>query len=254
VTGLLIVGAAIYGAVIGSFLNVVILRVPAKQSITSPPSSCPGCNSHIAARDNVPILSWVFLRGRCRSCGMRISARYPVVEALTAALFVMVALRFGWSWTLPAELFFVAGLVALAFTDLDHMLLPRAIVYPTAVLVGASLLIATAVQGSWHRLGVAALCGAVEFAVLFVINFVSPRSLGFGDVRLGGLIGFALGWIGWRYAFLGFFAASLVGAVVGVILIAAGRAGRKTPIPFGVFLSIGAVLALAFGSAVHYPA
>jgi leader peptidase (prepilin peptidase) / N-methyltransferase len=253
VTAVLIVMAALFGLAVGSFLNVVIYRVPAKQSITSPPSSCPGCRQPIAPRDNVPILSWALLRGRCRHCGMRISARYPLVEALTAALFVVVALRFGWSWSLLAESIFVAGLVALAFIDYDHLLLPRAVVYPVTGLVFAALLLATVIQGAWHRLLVAVICGAVEFAILYAINFIRPGAMGFGDVRFGGLIGLALGWLGWQYAFLGFLAASLVGVVLGLILIAAGRSTRKTPLPFGVFLSIGAVLAIAFGSAFHYP-
>jgi leader peptidase (prepilin peptidase) / N-methyltransferase len=253
-TALLIVGAALYGAAIGSFLNVVIYRVPLKMSIVKPPSACPKCENRIEWYDNIPIVSWILLRGRCRHCGQPISVRYPLVEALTAMLFVLVALRFGWSWTLPAMIIFVAGLVALAFTDLDHLLLPRAIVYPVAGLVLAALLIATVVQGSWHRLLVALLCAAVEFALLFTINFISPKSMGFGDVRFGPLIALALGWLGWIYAFFGFLAANLIGAVVGLILIAAGRTGRKTPIPFGVFLAIGAVVAIAFGGLIHYHA
>jgi leader peptidase (prepilin peptidase)/N-methyltransferase len=244
----------VYGLVIGSFLNVVIFRAPLKQSIAKPPSTCPGCGNRIAARDNIPLVSWLVLRGRCRHCSTRISIRYPLVEALTAALFVLVALRFGWSWSLPGELFFVAGLVALAFTDLDHMLLPKSIVYTTGALVAASFLLAAAVTGQWHRLLIAVICGAVEFALLFTINFISPRALGFGDVRFGALLGFALGWLGWRYAFWGFLLANLLGALTGLVLIALGRSGRKTPIPFGVFLSIGAVLAIAFGAAIHYPA
>jgi leader peptidase (prepilin peptidase) / N-methyltransferase len=252
-TAALLIGAALYGLVVGSFLNVVIYRVPAKQSIVKPPSSCPGCGNRIEARDNLPVLSWLLLRGRCRHCGMRISIRYPLVELLTAALWVIVALRFGWSWTLPAMFIFVSGLVALSFTDLDHLLLPRVIVYPWGAMVLAALLLAAAIQGSWHRLLIAVACGAVEFAVLFTIHFVSPRSMGFGDVRFAPVIGLALGWLGWRYAFWGFLAANLIGAVVGLILIGLGRTGRKTPIPFGVFLSIGAVLAMVFGGLVHYP-
>ncbi len=252
-TGFLVVSAAVYGVVIGSFLNVVILRVPEKVSIVKPPSACPGCGNRISTRDNLPIVSWLLLRGRCRNCAMHISARYPVVEALTGALFVLVALRFGWSWTLPAEIIFVSGLVALAFTDLDRMLLPKVIIYPTGGLVLAALVAAAAVQGSWHRLAIAAGCGAAEFVLLFTIHFISPRSLGFGDVRFGPIIALALGWIGWRYAFVGFLAANLVGSVIGVILMATGKAGRKTLVPFGVFLAIGAVLAIAFGGLVHYP-
>jgi leader peptidase (prepilin peptidase)/N-methyltransferase len=253
-TALLIVAAALYGLVIGSFLNVVIYRVPAKQSIVRPPSTCPGCGTQIQARDNIPVISWLLLHGRCRHCAMRISPRYPLIELLTAGAFVAVALRFGWSWTLPAELFFVGGLIALSFIDLDHLLLPRVIVYTLGGLVLAALLLAAAVQGSWHRLWIALACGAVEFAVLFAINWMSPRSLGFGDVRLGPVIALALGWLGWRYAFWGFLGANLIGAVVGLGLIAAKRTGRKTPIPFGVFLSIGAFLAMFLAGAIHYPA
>ncbi|HET9077562.1 MAG TPA: prepilin peptidase [Acidimicrobiales bacterium] len=253
-TALLVVAAALYGLVVGSFLNVVVHRVPNGRSVVRPPSACPGCGSPISARDNIPVLSWLLLRGRCRGCGMRISARYPLVELLTAAVFVSVALRFGWSWTLPAEIIFSAGLVALSLIDMDHLLLPRAVVYPLGAAVLAALVLAAGVQGSWGRLGVAAVCAAVEFAVLFVINWVSPRSLGFGDVRLGPVIALALGWIGWRYAFLGFLAANLLGAVVGIALIALKRAGRRTPIPFGVFLSLGAFVTMIAGGAIHYPA
>ncbi|MBV9660604.1 MAG: prepilin peptidase [Acidimicrobiales bacterium] len=253
-TALLLTAAALYGLIVGSFLNVVIYRVPAERSIVRPPSSCPGCGQCIRPRDNIPVVSWVLLRGRCRSCGMKVSARYPLVELLTAAAFAAVALRFGASWTLPAEVFFVAGLIALSFIDFDHLLLPRRVVYWVGGLVGAALLVAAAAQSSWHRFGVGAICAAVEFLVLFAINWISPRSLGFGDVRLGPVIALALGWLGWRYAFWGFLGANLIGAVVGLSLIAAKRMGRKTLVPFGVFLSIGAFLALFLGGTIHYPA
>lgn len=254
VTALLLAAAAVYGLAVGSFLNVVIYRVPAHRSIVTPPSGCPGCGARISARDNIPVLSWVALHGRCRGCEMRIPARYPLVELLTGAAFVAVALRFGWSWTLPAEVVFVSGLIALSFIDLDHLLLPRAIVYPLAAAVLAALVLAAGIQGSWHRLWVAVLCAAAELALLWSINRVSPRSLGFGDVRFGPVIALALGWLGWRYAFWGFLAANFVGALVGAILMAAGRAGRRTPVPFGVFLSVGAFAAMFFAGAVHYPA
>lgn len=250
---LLIAGAALYGLAVGSFLNVVIIRVPLKQSISHPGSACPQCAAAIGRRDNIPVLSWMILRGRCRACHAPISARYPLVEVLTAALFVEVALRFGWSWTLPGELALVAGLVALAFCDLDHFVLPKRIVYPTAILVSAGLVLASAVQGTWGRLGVAVACAAVEFAVLFTITVVSPRSMGFGDVRLGPVIALGLGWIGVRYAVVGFLVANLLGAIVGVVLIATRRATRKTPVPYGVFLAAGAVLTIAVGSGIHYP-
>ena len=251
---LLIVAAGLYGLAIGSFLNVVIYRVPEKQSIIRPPSACPGCGAPIANRDNIPVFSWMILKGHCRHCGMRISIRYPLVELLTAGVFVAMALRFGYSWTLPAEIIFGAGLVTLAFIDLDHLLLPRQIVYTVGAGVLAALLVAAGVQGAWHRFVIALICAAVEFAVLFAINFLSPRSLGFGDVRYGPVIALALGWLGWRYAFIGFLAANFLGAAVGLALIALKKGGRKTPIPFGVFLSAGAFLTILVGGAIHYPA
>lgn len=253
-TALLLIGAALYGTAIGSFLNVVVYRVPAGRSVVRPPSACPSCDHPITARDNLPVVSWLLLRGRCRNCGAPISVRYPLVELLTGAVWVGVALRFGWSWTLPAELVFVTGLIALAFIDYDYLKLPRVIVWPLGLSVTALLLLAAGVQGSWHRLLIALICGAVEFAVLFSINFASPRALGFGDVRLGPVLGLALGWLGWRYAFWGFLGANFLGAVVGLALIAARRAGRRTPIPFGVFLAVGAFAAMFYAGSIHYPA
>lgn len=260
-TALLLVGAGLFGLAIGSFLNVVVFRVPARQSIVRPASACPGCEHQISARDNIPVVSWLLLRGRCRHCRMRISARYPLVELLTAAALVAVALRFGWSWTLPAETILVAGLIALSLIDFERMLLPRVIVYWVGGLVAAALVLAAGAGGSWHRLEVALICAVVEFAVLFSINYISPRSLGFGDVRLGPVIALGLGWLGWRYAFWAFFGANLIGALVGLTLIGFGRSGRygvqarnrKTPIPFGVFLSVGAFLAMFVAGAILYP-
>lgn len=252
-TALVSVIAGVYGLVIGSFLNVVIYRVPAHKSVVRPASACPGCGTPIASRDNIPVISWLLLRGRCRSCGMAIPARYPVVELLTGAIFALVALRFGWSPTLPAMLVFVAGLIALAFCDLDHLVLPKRIVYPTGVLVGVALLAAAAGTGDWHRLWVALACAGGGFVVFFAIHFASPRSLGFGDVRLAPLISGTLGWLGVGYAVIGFLLANFLGALVGVALIAARRSSRKTPLPYGVFLAAGAVIALPLGGVVHYP-
>src|ERR1700729_2496458 len=140
---------ALVGLVVGSFLNVVIYRVPRKESIVSPRSACPTCDTPIAPRDNVPILSWLYLRGRCRNCHSPISMRYPLVEAATAGLFAGVAARIGFSWTLPAYLVLAAGLLALACTDMEHLLLPKRIVYPVLGLVGVLLVAAGALPG--HR-------------------------------------------------------------------------------------------------------
>lgn len=245
-----LVTAAVLGLAIGSFLNVVIYRVPAGKSIASPRSCCPSCGELIRARDNIPILSWVALGGRCRSCRAPISWRYPLVEVLTAVLFVLVAARIGARAWLPAELAFVAGLIALAAIDVERYLLPRVVVYPTAALVGVALLAAAAAGDQWRRLGIAAACAAAAFGVFFAINFLRPAWMGFGDVRLSGLMGLALGWLGPWYVVIGFLAANLAGALVGAGLLLAKRATRQTPLPYGLFLAAGSASAILFGGPI----
>jgi leader peptidase (prepilin peptidase)/N-methyltransferase len=176
--------------------------------------------------------------------------RYPIVEALTAILFALAAVRLGPSWSLPGELVFVAGAIALAAVDLERYLLPRAILYPTLVLVAVALVAAAAGTGRWGRLGIAIACGAGAFAVFFGIHFARPAWLGFGDVRLVALLGLALGWMGPWYVVIGFMAANLAGAALGVALMLAGRATRTTPLPYGVFLGAGSILALLVGAPV----
>jgi leader peptidase (prepilin peptidase)/N-methyltransferase len=240
----------IFGLLIGSFANVVIYRVPEGRSIVRPPSGCPACGARVRARDNIPVISWLVLRGHCRDCHAPISLRYPAVEALVGGLFVGVGLRFGISWTGVGEAALAAGLVVLAFIDLEHLLLPKKIVYATLTVVAVVFVAGAATGTQWHRLLVAAISAVVPWALFFVINFVSPRAMGFGDVRLALLIGFGLGWLGAGYAFLGFIVASVLGSVVGVTMIALGKAGRRTPIPFGTFLAAGAVLAVLAGAPV----
>jgi leader peptidase (prepilin peptidase)/N-methyltransferase len=250
----LLVGyCALFGLIVGSFLNVVIYRVPRKESIVSPRSACPTCGIPIAPRDNVPILSWLYLRGRCRNCHSPISMRYPLVEAATAGLFAGVAARIGFSWTLPAYLVLAAGLLALACTDMEHLLLPKRIVYPVLGLFSALLVVAAAITGHWHNLFVAGISGAVWFAIFFAMNAISPRALGFGDVRLAPVLGLALGWLGVRYVLLGFFAANLIGAIIGIALIASKRMSRRQQIPYGVFLAVGTLLAIFAGPELLRP-
>jgi leader peptidase (prepilin peptidase)/N-methyltransferase len=244
---------ALFGLIVGSFLNVVIYRVPRKESIVSPRSACPTCDVPIAPRDNVPILSWLYLRGKCRNCHSPISMRYPLVEAATAGLFAGVAARIGFSWTLPAYLVLAAGLLALACTDIEHLLLPKRIVYPVLGLVGGLLVAAAAITGHWHNLFVAGISGAVWFAIFFAMNAISPRALGFGDVRLAPVLGLALGWLGVRYVLLGFFAANLIGAIIGIALIASKRMSRQQQIPYGVFLAVGTLLAILAGPELLRP-
>ncbi|MGH9151801.1 MAG: prepilin peptidase [Acidimicrobiales bacterium] len=246
-TALLVTACGLLGLAVGSFLNVVIARVPKKESVVAPRSRCPGCGAAIAPRDNVPVVSWLALRGRCRSCHERISARYPLVEIATAVLFALTALRFGADAALPAFLVFVAALVAITPIDLELRIVPNRIVYPTLFVSAPLLLLAAAIHGDWASAREAAIGGVAAFAVFFVLWYVSPRGMGYGDVRLSGVIGMFLGWLGlWEVA-LGLFLAFLSASVIGVALMAAGRKGRKDAIPFGPFLALGAVLALLAG-------
>lgn len=246
----LIVACGAFGLAVGSFLNVVIYRVPLKKSIVSPGSACPSCETPIANRDNIPVLSWLLLRGRCRTCGAPISPRYPLVELATGALFAATAARFGLHWDLPAFLVFFAGLLALAIIDVELLILPKAIVYWTLLLVAALLVLAAAMTPDWRALGIGAACAAGWWALFFLLNWIYPRALGFGDVRLALVLGLALGWLGIWYVLIGFLAANLVGLLVSLFLIATHRMTRSQQIPYGVFLAAGAAVAVFAGPLV----
>lgn len=250
VTGVLALACAVFGLCVGSFLNVVIHRVPKRQSVVRPRSHCPACGAQIAERDNVPVVSWVLLRGRCRACGERIPLRYPLVELGTAGLFAAAAVRFGATWQLPAFCIFFASLLAVSVIDLDLYIIPNRVVYPTLFITAPLLAVAAAAEGTWGQLRNAAIGGAVGFGVLLVIHVAVPRGMGFGDVRLAGVIGMMLGWLGLRYLFLGLFLAFLLAAVIGLVLIATRLRTRKDAVPFGPFLASGAVLAVLWGHAI----
>ncbi len=243
----IIVGAGILGLIIGSFLNVVIWRVPRGESVVSPPSACPQCGHEIRAYDNIPVVSWLVLRGKCRDCGHPISARYPLVELGTGLLFAAMAWRFGLSWELPAYLYFAAIAVALALIDLDTRRLPNVITLPSYAVAGALLLLPAAIEGSWDSYLRAWLGGLALFAFYFLLAFIYPAGMGFGDVKLAGVIGLYLGWLGWGSVLVGAFLGFLLGAVVGVALIVFGSAGRKSAIPFGPFMLAGAFIAVMWG-------
>ncbi len=252
----LIIYCSVLGLLVGSFLNVVVYRVPRKMSIVRPRSACPNCQHPIAERDNIPVVSWLVLRGRCRHCRTPISARYPLVELSTGLLFGVTAWRLGVHLDLGAYLILDAALVALALIDVEHLLLPRSIVFTALFSVAAWLVASATDYHQWHRLLVAGLCGVVWFGVFFVMNFLSPKALGFGDVRLSLLLGLALGWLGVGEVLIGFFVSNLLGAVVGLSLITAKRRRRDEPIPYGVYLAAGTVFAVLVGPALlahwHY--
>lgn len=251
--GLLIGACALLGLAVGSFLNVVIYRVPRNESIVSPPSRCPSCGAPIRRRDNIPVLSWVLLRGRCHDCQAPISGLYPLIELLCAGLFAATAARFGYQWDLPAYLVLFAGLLALSCIDVERLLLPKKIVYPLTILVTGLLLMAAAITGAWHDFVIGAACAVGWFIVFFAMNLASARLLGFGDVRLSVVLGMSLGWLGVGYVLLGFFAANLIGAIVGIVLIATKRLERGDRIPYGVFLALGCAVAVFAGPEVLRP-
>ena len=231
--------AGVLGALIGSFLNVVIHRLPRGESLSRPRSRCPDCGAQIAWYDNVPVLSWLLLRGRCRRCGARISPRYPLVELLTAIAFAAVVLVNGFDEDLVLELPFVAALIALAGIDYDHKLLPNRIVYPLA----AYGLIATLLVDREDLLEhVAAGAGAFAFLLAAVIAY--PRGMGMGDVKLAGAMGLFLG----LSVIPALLVAFLTGSVVGLAILAReGSASRKKAIPFGVFLALGGIVGVLAG-------
>ncbi len=243
---MLIAVTAVVGAVIGSFLNVVIWRVPRGESVVQPPSHCPACGRQVRGRDNVPVLSWLWLRGRCRDCHAPISVRYPLVEALTAGLFAGTAVRFGAAPELPAYLFLVAVGVALAGIDLDVRRLPNVLTYPSYPVSLALLGGAAAWQGDVGPF-LRALAGmGALFAFYLVLVVVYPAGMGLGDVKLSGVLGLYLGWIGWGALAVGAFAGFALGAVVGAALLVRG-AGRKAKIPFGPFMIAGALIGVYWG-------
>lgn len=239
--------AALYGLIIGSFLNVVIDRVPKHESVVSPRSRCPKCEKSISSIDNIPVISWVILRGKCRRCGLPISVQYPLVELGTAVLFGAIAVHFGPGWNLAIFLVLFAGLIPLATIDLQKQLLPKRIFYPV-LFTDTALVIATALATKhWRELLIALATGAVWFGLFFVVFWIRPDALGFGDVRLVSLLGLCLGWLGISIAFMGFFISNLIGLGVGIFLLVTKRATRSTPMPFGLFLATGTAIAIFAG-------
>jgi leader peptidase (prepilin peptidase) / N-methyltransferase len=231
--------AAVIGAIVGSFLNVVVWRLPRGESLVKPRSRCPACDKPIAPYDNVPILSWLLLQGRCRNCGARISPRYPLVELITAAAFAGVVAVRGFDEGLVLELPFVAALIALAGIDYDHKLLPNKIVYPMAAYgLVATLLV------DMDDLVENLIAGGGAFLFLLLAALAYPRGMGMGDVKLAGAMGLYLG----LSIIPALLTAFLAGSIVGLAIIAReGAAGRKKAVPFGVFLALGGIVGVLAG-------
>jgi leader peptidase (prepilin peptidase)/N-methyltransferase len=250
---LVLVLSAAVGLAVGSFLNVVVWRVPRGESVVSPASACPRCGHTIRGRDNVPVLSWLLLRGRCRDCGEPIAVRYPLVEAAAGVLFVLAA-WWCWAqdapWLLPALAYLTAVSLALALIDLDVHRLPDAIVLPSYAVALALLTLASWAPGGeadWGALVRGVIAGAALFAFYLVVLVVYPAGMGFGDVKLAGVLGLYLGWVGWGAVLVGWFATFLLGGMFAVALLAAGRAKRGSGIPFGPWMLLGAAVGIVAG-------
>lgn len=260
----------VFGAVAGSFLNVVIHRVPNEESIVFPNSACPNCKTPIKAYDNIPILSWLFLGGKCRGCKETISYRYPAVEALTGLLFLLTYLQIGFNPFLPVCLIFVAVMVSLIFIDAGHMILPNVITYPLLVFALLVRIIYPivfdgnyfsdmaygpaanlAAYPAWLVSLFAGILGALAGGgSLWLVGEIWKRlrgvdAMGLGDVKMMLGVGALLGW---RLSFVAIFLAAFSGALIGMIVIARQKEKDfQAQVPFGIFLGIGSILALLFG-------
>ena len=239
----LLVVAALFGLCIGSFLNVVIYRLPLRQSLATPPSRCRRCGYSLRWFDNLPVLSWVLLRGRCRKCGVSVSWQYPLVELITAALFVLVVWLTPIGPLMAARLLLVCILIALFGIDLEHQILPNSITLPGIVI---GLLFSLVAPPGWKDAVIGALLGA---GILYAIAgayylWRGEEGMGMGDVKMLAMIG---AFLGWKAVLVTLVLASFSGAIIGVILMSAQRGGMKFALPFGTFLAIGTLIAMFAG-------
>jgi leader peptidase (prepilin peptidase)/N-methyltransferase len=235
--------AGVFGAIIGSFLNVVAYRLPRAESLATPGSRCPTCGTPVKPYDNFPVVSWLLLRGRCRSCSAPISPRYPIVEALTAVLAISVILVKGADRDAWLGLAFVLVLVPVALIDLDHQIIPNRITYPAAV---AAVVIGLLTRP--HHVPEQLIAGAAAGGFLLLAVLAYPRGMGMGDVKLAAVMGLFLG----RAVAPAMLVALLTGTIVGAAIMARKgvAAGRKTKVPFGPFLAFGAVVGLLAGGPI----
>jgi leader peptidase (prepilin peptidase)/N-methyltransferase len=248
---LLVALAAVVGLIFGSFATVAAYRIPRRETIVSGRSKCPHCDRMIPWYENIPVLGYIVLRGRCRGCGEKISIRYPLIELGTGLLFGLAAWKFG----LSIELFLYAALfwtlVVLTVIDLEHQLLPNRIVYPAFIVGLVGLIVAALVDSDLHRLFTAGMGALIFGGFFFVVAFMVPKGMGMGDVKLGFVLGTFLGYLGAPgLVLVGMFLAFLSGGVIGIATLLFRGGNRKTMLPFGPFLALGAVVAIFWGQRI----
>jgi leader peptidase (prepilin peptidase)/N-methyltransferase len=239
--------AFLLGTVIGSFLNVCIWRLPQGESVVYPPSRCPACGTHIRARDNIPVLGYLLLHGRCHSCGGRISLRYPAVELLTGLAAMLLLFHFGPSPPLAAYGVFVGALIVITFIDIDHQIIPDVISLPGIAIGLTCSVLGYGVPLLDSVVGVLLGGGLLYLVAVGYHAWTGREGMGGGDIKLLAMIG---AFLGWRGVLVTLLLGSFTGAILGIVLIAARGADSRLPIPFGPFLALGAVCALFFGEAL----
>lgn len=239
----------IFGAIVGSFLNVCILRIPAGRSIAYPPSHCPKCQAPIGWYDNIPIISYLVLTGRCRNCKERISFRYPVVEFLTALFSLAAMIKFGPSLAYLIYFAFISSLIVITFIDLDHQIIPDVISLPGIPLGFLASFVIPEITYKESLIGIF-IGGGILLLIALGYEFLAKKEgMGGGDVKLLAMIGAFLGWKGVLFTV---FSGSLIGTIIGVTIMIAQGKDSKYAIPFGPFLSMGALLYLFFGEQILY--
>jgi leader peptidase (prepilin peptidase)/N-methyltransferase len=238
----------IAGLLFGSFVTVLVHRLPRRESVVSGRSMCPHCGVMIRARDNVPLVSYLLLRGRCRGCEASISVEYPLTEVATAALFLVASVAVEAVWVAAMIAPFLGVLLAAALIDRRHFIIPNHLVFPSLAAFGAAIVVLAA---SGQPVSIStALLGALAYSGgLFVLHVISPRGMGFGDVKFALLLGLVLGALGWAYVAVAAAGAVLSAGLVGVAVLLRGGTG-KSKLPFGVFMALGALVAVAFAAPV----
>ena len=239
--------AGCLGLLCGSFTNVLVARVPAGEQWRTGSSRCPKCRADLAWYDNIPVLSWLLLRRRCRHCHEPISGRYPVVELGVAIMFALVAVVFGTSALALALVYLAVITVALAAIDLEHRRLPDALTLPAYPVLAVAIAIYAGMENEWWILARALIGAAILGGAYFALWFAYPKGMGFGDVKAAGMLGLALGAVGWSAVAVGAIAGPLIGGVVGVVAIIRTRRARGVAIPYGPWLIAGAWLGILAG-------